>query len=170
MSEDKSVENSELILEEDKELTLFESLHRTLGFLNDLLLIPMFASLIFDGDTQYHVISATNSNLIFCAFFFSEWLIGLLATSNKKEYLLNGWKISDLVSSLPIGSLFQGLRLLRLLRVIKLFRLVIRAKRYQGPGAKILRLLAMVGSTTSVCKSACYYYCYYYYFFCLMLF
>ena len=47
------------------ESNFIESFHRGLGFLNDLLLIPMFASLIFDGESDYHIVSAYTSNLIF---------------------------------------------------------------------------------------------------------
>ena len=44
--------------------------------------------------------------------------------------------------------MMQNLHAGSLVRVIKLFRLVIRAKRYQGPGKNLFRVMAVVGATT----------------------
>jgi voltage-gated potassium channel len=131
------------------------SLHtfnRYLGLLNDFLLIPMFASIIMEGtgakDSPLGSLVSEDSNLFFCSLFFTEWLLGFILAPSRKEYLLSFTRILDLVSTIPIGPLAQGARVFRLVRVIKLFRLVIRAKRYQGPGKNLFRVMAVVGATT----------------------
>ncbi|MEC7988301.1 MAG: ion channel, partial [Myxococcota bacterium] len=60
----------------------------------------------------------------------------------------NFTRILDLISTIPVGQYFQGFRLFRLTRLIKLIPLVIRAKRYEGPGKSLVRVFAIVGATT----------------------
>lgn len=120
-----------------------------LGVLNDILLVPMFASIIMDATQgENRQVLFESSNLWFCASFFSEWMIGLILAPSRMDYLKSFTRITDLVSTIPVGNAFQGLRLMRLTRIIKLVRVVIRAKRYQGPGRNLVRVLAVVGATT----------------------
>ncbi|MEC7988022.1 MAG: potassium channel family protein [Myxococcota bacterium] len=120
---------------------------RALGILNDILLIPMFASIIMEATTEQSMFSAS-SNLIFCALFFTEWMLGLLMSDSRLGYIKKISNILDLISVIPVGSYFQGFRLFRLTRIIKVGRVVLRTKRYHGPGKDLLRVAAVVGATT----------------------
>ena len=106
-------------------------LYRWNGFINDVLLIPMFTTIILETslseDSPFNALLA-HSNVGFCAIFFTEWLLGLIST-------------------LPFGNLFQGLRIFRLARLIRVLRVVIRARRYRGQGEKLLRVGSIVGVT-----------------------
>ena len=129
-----------------------KKLYRWNGFLNDIMLIPMFTGIILEtreSGTSSYISSdlLEASNLSFCVIFFSEWLLGFLISEEKKTYLKNPARIIDLVSTLPFGDAFQTLRIFRLARLIRLLRVVIRARRYKGKGEKFLRALSIVGAT-----------------------
>jgi len=135
--------------EPSEEKAFVISLHKQVGFLNDLLLLPMFASILIE--TQESSLMNTivkDSELLFCVLFLLEWVLGLMLSSSRKEYATSPLKVLDLISTLPLGSFFQGLRIFRLFRIIKLFRVVLRSRKYKGPGADLFRLIAIVGSTT----------------------
>ena len=123
------------------------SFQRLLGVVNDILLIPMFASIIMEITHSGFQFSSA-SNIFFCALFFTEWLLGLILAKSTREYAFNFTRILDLLSTIPIGQYFQGFRLFRLTRLIKLVRVVLRAKRYNGPGKSLVRVLSVVGATT----------------------
>lgn len=133
----------------DETQSFVHTIHKYVGFLNDLLLLPMFASIIMETQESSIIDSiAKESELLFCGLFFLEWMLGFFLSPDKKAYGTSIMKILDLVSTLPLGSFFQGLRIFRLFRIIKLLRVVLRSRKYQGPGADLFRLLAIVGSTT----------------------
>ena len=123
---------------------------KALAFFNDVLLIPMFTVVVLEISSTL----ATNqtalfgiSNLFFCACFGTEWLLGLLLARDRKAYLLKPEKVADLISSVPLGHFFQGIRVVRLFRVVRVLRAVWRAKGYRGPGTRILKVFAVVVST-----------------------
>ena len=118
-----------------------------LGLLNDLLLIPMFTSIVMDSTKSGETLS-DDSNYFFCALFFTEWMLGLLLTSDRMKYIKSPARIMDLVSTIPFNGYFQGFRLFRLTRLVKVFRFVLRMKRYRGPGRKLFRTIAVVGATS----------------------
>ena len=117
-----------------------------LGVMNDLLLVPMFTSLIMDVTNSGGTISQSSNNF-FCALFFLEWMLGFWLTRERLKYIMVPARIMDLVSTIPFGGYFQGVRILRLTRLVKLFRFLIRMKRYRGPGRKLFRTAAVVGAT-----------------------
>lgn len=126
--------------------------HKLLGFVNDVLLIPMFTLLLVEISSSSSTVSKDASffgvtNLFFCASFMTEWVLGLVFAEDRRRYLVRPDKVADLVSSIPFGHVFQSIRLVRLLRVVRILRAVWRAKRYQGPATRILRVLAIVLST-----------------------
>ena len=118
-----------------------------LGIVNDILLVPMFASFITEATSQNVGLSAT-SNYFFCCLFFTEWVLGFWLAVDRSQFYKSPTKIMDLLSTLPIGRYAQGLRLFRLTRLVKLLRVVLRIKRYSGPGKDLLRVVAVVGATT----------------------
>jgi voltage-gated potassium channel len=124
-----------------------KNIHYWLGIFNDFLIIPMLTFIIFDiTDPNPHP-HQEPLNLFLTISFFSEWLLGFVSTDDRKSYMKSIEKNIDLLSCLPIGSLTKSIRLVRLFKVIKLFRIVGRAKRYQGPGESLFRLLALMGVT-----------------------
>tara|TARA_B100000925_G_scaffold251510_1_gene203212 strand:+ start:295 stop:1113 length:819 start_codon:yes stop_codon:yes gene_type:complete len=148
MSKKSTTEEEEEIKEEDVQAFVV-SLHKQVGFLNDLLLLPMFASILIESqESSLMNTIVKDSELLFCGLFLLEWILGLIASPSKKSYATSPLKILDLISTIPLGSFYQGLRIFRLFRVIKLFRVVLRSRKYQGPGADLFRLVAIVGSTT----------------------
>ena len=118
-----------------------------LVLLNDLLLVPMFTSIITDATSAGQSLSES-SNYFFCALFFTEWMLGFLLTGDRKKYITSPARIMDLVSTIPVSGYFQGFRLFRLTRLVKLFRVVLRMKRYRGPGERLFRTVAVVGATS----------------------
>lgn len=133
-------------------IDILKKLYRWNGFLNDIMLIPMFTGIVLEtresgasGYISADVLEA--SNLSFCVLFLTEWLLGFLISKKKKDYLKSPARIIDLISTLPFGDAFQTLRIFRLARLIRLLRVVIRARRYKGKGEKLLRALSIVGAT-----------------------
>jgi len=124
--------------------------HKFLGFINDVLLIPMFTIVLLEISTSMVSKEAGIfglTNLAFCACFSLEWVLGLAIAEDRKQYLVRPGKLADLVSSIPFGHFFQSVRLIRLVRVVRVLRAVWRAKHYQGPSTRILRVFAVVVST-----------------------
>ncbi|MFT5686924.1 MAG: voltage-gated potassium channel [Myxococcota bacterium] len=138
--------------EEPRWMTVCKKLYRYNGFLNDIMLIPMFTGIILEtrerGNVSFISTNALSSaNIGFCVLFFTEWLLGLIISDDRKAFLKSPGRIIDLVSTLPFGDAFQTLRIFRLARLIRLLRVVIRARRYKGKGEKLLRALSIVGAT-----------------------
>ncbi|MDG1480094.1 MAG: ion channel [Myxococcota bacterium] len=133
-------------------MDLFKKLYRYNGFLNDIMLIPMFTGIVLEtrenGSVSFISTDVlSNANISFCVLFFTEWMLGLIISSDRKSYLKSPGRIIDLISTLPFGDAFQTLRIFRLARLIRLLRVVIRARRYKGKGEKLLRALSIVGAT-----------------------
>lgn len=125
-----------------------QGVHRFLTLLNDLLLIPMFILIV--EEVQYGAfdwLSISTQDLLLNGLFFTEWMLGLYLSSERSVYLRTPLKIMDLVSCMPFATLSQGVRLARLSRIMKVVRLVSRAKQYQGVGAELLRVLSVFGAT-----------------------
>lgn len=120
--------------------------YRWLGILNDLLLIPMFAIIVIQLSQQKGPSAFYQQDLILNGCFFLEWVLGLYLAESRKRYLLSFPKILDFISCLPWG-FTQIIRLARMSRVLKIIRLVTRAKRYSGPGKELLRVASLVGAT-----------------------
>ncbi len=121
-----------------------------LSYINNLLLIPMFTVMVLEttvAQGSEQIVTFDTANLWFCIAFLTEWLLGLVVTSDRKAYLLSVEKGLDLVSSIPLGYIFQGLRVARLVRVLRVGRLILRARRFRGKGAKLFRVFGIVGAT-----------------------
>lgn len=128
----------------------FITAHRWLGFMNNLLLLPMFTVMVLETSTgtAKSGIDYAKANLLFCVMFLIEYFSGLALAKVRTAYLRDPTKLTDLISSIPFGYLFQGLRVVRLLRVLRLTRVMWRARRFRGKGAKLVRAAGMVGSLT----------------------
>ena len=124
-----------------------KTIHSWIGIFNDFLIIPMLTFIILDITDPTPHPHQDFLNLFLTISFFLEWIWGLRLTENRKNYLLSIEKNLDLISCLPVGTLTKSIRLVRLFKVVKLFRIVGRAKRYQGPGESIFRLLSLLGVT-----------------------
>lgn len=125
-----------------------QGIYRFLTLLNDLLLIPMFILIV--EEVQYGAVdwfSIGTQDLLLNVLFFTEWALGLYLSKERAVYLRTPLKIMDLISSLPFATLSQGVRLARLSRVVKLFRLISRAKQYQGVGAELLWVVSVFSAT-----------------------
>lgn len=120
------------------------------AFWNNILLIPMFTIMVLETSTggTSHGSEFATANLFFCISFLGEYALGLALVDNRRAYLRDFAKLTDLVSSIPFGYLFQGLRIVRLFRVLRLARVMWRARRFKGKGAKLLRVVGMIGSLT----------------------
>ena len=62
-----------------------KELHKYIGFLNDVLLLPMFASILIE--TQENSILdgiVKESEILFCGLFFVEWVMGFFLAPSKK--------------------------------------------------------------------------------------
>lgn len=131
--------------------TRIARLRALMGYLNDLLLIPMFTVIILETSTRFQQQESLElfrvTNLGFCLSFFIEWVLALYLSRSKKAFLTSGNEILNLISCIPFGILFQGARLFRLVRIIRVFRLAIRARRYRGRGRQLLQMISLVGST-----------------------
>ena len=126
-------------------------LHSRLGYLNDILMIPMFTEIILDTGMALHNAEALEgfalSNLGFCLLFLMEWLLSLKLAEDRRAFLTDPNEIIALISCIPFNYVFQGARFFRVLRVLRVFRLAIRARRYKGRGAQLLQVSSLVGST-----------------------
>ena len=118
-----------------------------LGIFNDFLMIPMLTFIIFDVTEPTPHPQHQIANIFFSVSFFTEWLIGLWKTKERKSYLLFIEKNIDFISCLPIGVLTKSIRLIRLFKIIRILRVITRAKRYQGPYENFFRLVALLGVT-----------------------
>ena len=121
------------------------TLRTLMGYLNDLLLIPMFTIIILEtrSDLAEDTLRPFQlTNLGFCASFFLEWLLTLWLAPSKRAFLMRGNQIINLISCIPFGFLFQGARMFRLFRIVRVFRLAIRARRYRGKGRQLLQRAA----------------------------
>ena len=128
---------------------LLRSFKKWLGLLNDLLLVPMFASIITEANGKDGLAAlGDQTNYLFCALFFTEWMLGFALSSEKKTFIKSPARLMDLISTIPVGGYFQGFRLFRLTRLVKLLRVVLRIKRYRGPGRNLFRTVAVVGATS----------------------
>jgi voltage-gated potassium channel len=152
LSENEKKEEDNLFQSHAKELSSLFRFYQILALINDFLLIPMFASIIIENfeHSSFQVIKTgeQTSNTIFCTFFFMEWLLGLLLADRKLIYLRAPTRILDLISCLPLGSIIQGARVLRIIRVVKVFRVIARAKNYKGPGRELLYVLSTLFAVT----------------------
>ncbi len=124
-----------------------KNIHSWLGIFNDFLIIPMLILIILEINQAQPHPHQDFLNLFLTLSFFSEWIWGLRLSEDRKSYLLSIEKGLDLLSCLPMGTLTKSIRIIRLFKVVKLFRIVGRAKRYQGPGENLFRLFALVGVT-----------------------
>ena len=71
-----------------------------MGFINDVLLIPMFTIVLLEISTSMLSKEARFfgiSNLAFCATFGFEWALGIAIAEDRKRYLLSPGKLADLV-------------------------------------------------------------------------
>ncbi len=128
--------------------TTIHRFYRFLQLLNDLLLIPMFFLIV--EEVQHGVISWLSleaQDLVLNLLFLSEWVIGFYLATDRRGYAFQVTKILDLISCFPFATLTQGVRLARLARVVKVFRLISRAKRYKGAGEELLRVASLVLAT-----------------------
>ena len=123
-----------------------------LRILNNILLIPMFTLMVAElyGDPSEAVlVSIEDANVVFCALFFAEWALGLLAAEKRMVYLRSPANLADLISSIPFAYVFQGARLARVGRIVRLWRMVYRAKRYRGLGRKVLEAVTVFAAVVA---------------------
>ncbi|MFZ5475230.1 MAG: potassium channel family protein [Myxococcota bacterium] len=117
--------------------------HEAWGFVNDLLLVPMTLVMLAQDAGRVGE-QADVATVAFCLSFLGEWALGLWVAPDRAAYLKSPARIADLVSSVPLGTLFQSLRLLRIMRVVRLLRIVWRIRRYRGEAARMLQALSLV--------------------------
>ena len=116
--------------------------------LNDLLLIPMFFLIVEEIEYgEFSWVSISTQDLLLNVLFFSEWCLGFYLATDRRRYSQQVTKILDLISCFPFATISQGFRLARLVRVVKVFRLISRAKRYKGFGEELLRAFSLVVAT-----------------------
>ena len=125
--------------------------YQLLRYINDVILVPMFTALALElsvGRGMDHLLSFSYFNLILSLSFGVEWLLGLVLATDRKAYLAKPANIVDLMSALPLGHLFQGFRLARIIRLItRASRLVERVRRFRGKGLDLLKSLGLVAGT-----------------------
>jgi len=135
---------------------LFTAAARLLELLsgwNNLLLPPaftlIFVDLFLDRVPTAIAADLRVANWLICASFLGEWLLGLSLARRKGSYLANLWLLLDLLSALPLSLMFQVLRIGRLSRLVRLIKLVklIRGRRFTFPWARVLRAVAVAGTT-----------------------
>lgn len=129
--------------------TFWQRAYLALRAFNNLLLIPMFTLMILETSTG-DLTSVVESELVntgFCAFFLLEWMLGLVLAERRLAYLKDPMNLFDLLSAIPFGYVFQSARLARLVRVFRLLRVFLRAKRFRGRGAQFFRAAGVLGST-----------------------
>ena len=78
--------DAEIADKENENTSLIRLFKRWLSLVNDILLVPMFASLMIEFSSGSESISET-SNIFFCSLFFTEWVLGLILTSDRAAYL-----------------------------------------------------------------------------------
>ncbi len=124
--------------------------YRGLGFLNNILLIPMFTVMVLEattGQAQDKGFGFEEANQIFCMCFLIEWGLGFWLAGNRLQYFIRPEKLIDLLSSIPFGYMFQSMRAVRLLRLLRVLRIIGRARKFSGKGSHLVRLIGIVGST-----------------------
>jgi voltage-gated potassium channel len=122
----------------------------TLGYVNNILLIPMFTVMVLEtsvGTGPRQLVTYSKLNLVFCTCFMTEWVLGLLFTDDRKAYLRSPAHGLDFLSAIPFGYLFQSLRIMRVFRVVRVLRFVWHTQRFKGKGAKLVRTVGIVGAT-----------------------
>lgn len=120
--------------------------HEWLGYINNVLLLPMFTLLILEISHGSSEVAFASVNHCLCAMFFGEWLLGLALAKARWAYLRSPEKIADLLSAIPFTALPQTLRALRLLRLLQVARLAMRLHRFRGKGTKALRAFGFTGA------------------------
>lgn len=126
--------------------------HCGLSSFNNLLLPPLFAVIVIDltqgGMPSIMRAGLADANIVFCASFGAEWVLGLLLTRRRLAYLSNVWLLIDLVSALPLASMAQALRFARLGRLLRMSRMLklLRARRFSLPIGRLLWALGVAGS------------------------
>lgn len=117
-------------------------------FVNNLLLIPMFTTIVLDLAQGTRIIHTGYDveNLLFCGSFMLEWALGLIAAQRRWHYLRSPAKLLDLLSALPVSYLLQGLRVARIVRVVRIARVAWRARRYRGRGMQLIQALGFVAA------------------------
>lgn len=85
-------------------------------------------------------------NLLFCGCFLLEWVLGLVATERRWDYLRSPAKLLDLLSAFPVSYALQGLRMARVVRVVRIARVAWRARRYRGRGTQLIQALGFIGA------------------------
>ena len=106
-------------------------LHNGLTMINNALLVPFFASLIIDFTIPLERVQELwieQFNLVLCAFFGTEWVLGLIRAKHKVAYLRDPVHVADLVSAIPLSMFFQSIRVVRLSRVVR-FAAMMRGRR-----------------------------------------
>ncbi len=114
-----------------------------IGFINNILLIPQFTTIILDLSQETHLVNTGYDveNLAFCGFFLLEWVLGLIIAEHRWAYLRSPVKLLDLISALPLSYAFQGLRMARVVRIVRISRVAWRARRYRGRATQLIRAL-----------------------------
>jgi len=123
--------------------------YRYLSYWNNLLLIPLFTIMVLETSVSSDapVVDFDLANIGFCVFFVLEWSVGFYIAGDRKAYMKKPAYLLDLISSIPFGYVFQGLRLVRLFRMLQILRVVLRARRFRGRGAKLVKAGGIVGAT-----------------------
>lgn len=117
-------------------------------FINNLLLIPMFTTIVLDLALGARRFGAAYDleNLVFCALFFFEWVLELVYAEDRWRHLRRPATLMDLLSSLPFSYAFQGLRGIRVVRIIRVLRVAWRARRYRGRATQAVQAIGVIGS------------------------
>ena len=123
----------------------YERVYRWLRYWNNLLLIPMFTVILLEsGIDGFEAYDFQLANLVFCVFFLSEWILGLVVADDRKQYLFDIENGLDLLSAIPFGYFFQSLRVFRFVRIARLIRIVMRTRRFRQQTGRFLRVILIV--------------------------
>jgi len=121
---------------------------RSIRFINNLLLIPMFTTIVLDlalGERRFGT-AYDLENLAFCGLFFLEWVLELAYAEDRWRHLAQPATLMDLLSSLPLSYAFQGLRGIRVIRIVRVLRVAWRARRYRGRATQAVQAIGVIGS------------------------
>ncbi len=121
---------------------------RGIRSINNLLLIPMFTTIVLDivlGARRFGE-AYDVENLIFCGLFLLEWTLELAYAEDRWRHLRRPSTILDLLSSLPVSYALQSLRGLRAVRMIRVLRVAWRARRYRGRATQAIQALGFIAA------------------------
>ena len=130
------------------------ALHRVLRAWNALLLPPLAVLIVLEltlgGLPELLNRELDHATVLFCSCFGLEFALAWGLARNRWRFVGNLWNLADLVSTIPLATLFQVARLGRASRVVRLLRLVklVRGRRMAMPIRRTFWALGVATSAT----------------------